>query len=136
MSIPNFLKSSATTNHDVVMLILRILFGGFMLMHGYPKLMKLLAGNLAFADPIGLGAGLSLGLTVFAEFLCALLVLFGLGTRIACIPLIITMLVAAFVIHGADPIGDKELALIYLGGYLAIFLGGGGKFSLDRFVFK
>lgn len=38
--------------------------------HGLPKMQKLLAGNLEFADPIGLGPGLSLGLAVFGELVC------------------------------------------------------------------
>jgi len=115
-------------------LLLRIVGGGFMLTHGIPKLMKLLAGNFQFGDPIGLGVEASLILTVFAEFLCALCVLIGLGTRMATLPLIITMAVAAFIVHGADPFGKKELALIYLGIYGVLFFLGSGKYSVDALL--
>jgi len=40
--------------------------------------------------------------------------------------------VAFFIIHGADPFGEKELAAIYGIGYIAIALIGPGKFSVDR----
>ena len=116
------------------LLLLRLSAGGFMLTHGYSKLQKLLAGNFQFADPIGLGPEISLGLAVFAEFLCSILIVLGLGTRLAAIPLIVTMAIAAFVAHGADPFARKELALFYLVSYVVLFLVGSGKFSIDRFI--
>lgn len=134
MSFLKNLYSTHVLNSDWVALILRIIGGGFMLAHGYPKLIKLLNGNLQFADPIGLGVGPSLFLTVFAEFFCGLLLLLGLGTRLASIPLFITMFVAAFVVHGADPFAKKEKALIYLLVYLALFLFGSGKYSVDNLI--
>ena len=105
-----------------------------MLTHGYSKLQKLLAGNFQFADPIGLGPEISLGLAVFAEFLCSILIVLGLGTRLASIPLIVTMAIAAFITHGADPFGRKELALFYLISYTVLLLMGSGKLSVDRFI--
>ena len=38
----------------------------------------------------------------------------GLGTRLASIPLMITMFVAAYISHVVDPFGRKEMALLYL----------------------
>ena len=119
-------------NH-IAKLLLRIAFGGFMLTHGIPKMMKLFAGGeIQFADPIGLGATVSLILTVFAEVICAALILIGFKTKWATYPLIITMLVAAFIVHGNDPFGKKEFALLYAVWFLAISLLGACKFSIDR----
>jgi len=124
--------TTSLKNADMALLVMRIIGGGFMLAHGIPKLMKLFAGGeIKFANPFGIGAGPSLALTVFAEVLCAGLILIGFKTRLATIPLIITMLVAAFMIHGADPFGKKELALMYLGVYTALLMLGSGKFSVD-----
>tara|TARA_R110002050_G_scaffold61142_1_gene135327 strand:- start:1974 stop:2123 length:150 start_codon:yes stop_codon:yes gene_type:complete len=44
------------------------------------------------------------------------------------------MFVAAFIVHGADPIARKELAILYLVLYIMLFVFEGGKFSLDYFV--
>ena len=115
-------------------LVLRIIGGGLMLAHGIPKLLKLFRGDFQFADPIGLGPGISLGLTVFAEFLCAVFILIGFKSKLASVPLMITMLVAGLIVHGADPFGKKELALIYFGIYLAIFMLGSGKYSIDKML--
>lgn len=129
--------TTSLKNADIALLVLRIIGGGFMLAHGIPKLMKLFAGGeIKFANPFGIGAGPSLGLTVFAEVLCAGLILVGLKTRLATIPLIITMLVAALMIHGSDPFGKKELALMYLGVYTALLMLGSGKFSVDGMMSK
>lgn len=115
-------------------LLLRLAAGGFMLTHGYPKLQRMLAGDFQFGDPIGLGPEISLGLAVFAEFFCSLLLVLGLGTRLATIPLIVTMAVAAFIAHGADPFGRKEMALLYLVTYVVLLLTGSGKYSVDRLI--
>jgi putative oxidoreductase len=120
---------------DFVLLFVRITVAAFMLTHGYPKLLKLLAGGeIRFADPFGFGMTFSLVLAVFAEFFCSILVGFGIATRIAAIPLIITMSVAAFIAHGADPFGKKELALLYLVTYIFLLFAGSGKFSADYLI--
>jgi len=115
-------------------LLLRLAAGGFMLTHGYGKLQQLMTGEFQFADPIGVGPEVSLVLAVFAEFFCSLLVMLGLGTRLATIPLIVTMAVAAFIAHGADPFGRKEMALLYLVIYVVLLLTGSGKYSVDRLI--
>jgi len=126
------------TNEDLLnltVLVERLTVAVLMITHGLPKLNKLLAGGeIQFADPLGFGPVLSLVLVVFAEFFCSVLIGIGLGTRLASIPLIITMLVAAFITHGADPIGKKELALLYLVIYLFLLVTGSRKFSVDFLI--
>lgn len=126
------------TNEDylnMVILIVRLTVAALMITHGLPKLNTLLAGGeIHFPDPIGLGPILSLVLVVFAEFFCSVLIGIGLGTRLASIPLIITMLVAAFIAHAADPIGKKEMALLYLAFYLLLLVTGSRKFSVDYLI--
>ncbi|MEM9362196.1 MAG: DoxX family protein [Bacteroidota bacterium] len=112
--------------------LLRILPSAMMLTHGFPKLQKLLSGNTEFANPIGIGEAPSLFLTVIGEFLCPILIIIGFKTRWAAIPAAITMAVAAFVVHGSDPLGKKELALLYLICFVVIYLLGPGKYSIDK----
>ncbi|MGI0108275.1 DoxX family protein [Salinimicrobium sp. WS361] len=117
---------------DMVLLLLRIGIGAMMLVHGWPKFQTLLAGGeIQFPGVMGMSPALSLGLAVFAEFLCSILLIFGLATRLASIPLIITMVVAVFIIHANDPFANQELGLHYLLTYLALLILGGGKYSLD-----
>ena len=112
--------------------LLRIVPSAFMLTHGYPKLMKLINGNTEFADPFGIGQAPSLFLAVIGEFICPLLMIIGFKTRWAAIPAAITMFVAAFIAHGSDPFGRKELPLLYLAFFVIIMLLGPGKYSVDK----
>ena len=106
-----------------------------MLTHGLPKLTKLLNGNFAFADPIGIGEVPSLVMAVLTEVLCSLFLILGLASRVVLIPLIFTMAVALFIIHAADPFDVKEHALLFLIPYITLYLTGPGKFSLDKKLF-
>jgi putative oxidoreductase len=121
---------------DYASLVLRLTLGLMMLNHGIPKMMNLLNGEMKFGDPIGIGVPASLALTVFAEVICSVLVAAGLWTRLALIPLMITMLVAVGIVHFNDELGVKEGALMYLLPYIALFLLGSGKFSMDAFMKK
>ena len=116
------------------LLVLRAGAGAFMMTHGVPKLQKLLAGDLAFADPFGIGSTPSLILAVFAEVFCSALVVLGIATRLATIPLIVTMSVAAFMIHANDPFARKEMAFLYLLIFITILVYGSGKFALGNVI--
>ena len=72
---------------------------------------------------------------MFAEFFCSLLLIAGLFTRFAIVPLAITMAVAAFKAHGGDVFGDGEMAFLYLAIYISLFLKGAGAYSADKFLF-
>ncbi len=118
--------------YDLGLLLLRVGFSALMLTHGIPKLLQLISGNFSFGDPIGIGSTASLILTVIAEAICPILIIIGLKTRLSAIPVVITMAVAAFIVHGNDPLATKEMALLYLIGFLGIALMGGGRFGLSR----
>ncbi|WP_153558336.1 DoxX family protein [Roseimaritima sediminicola] len=122
------------TLNSTGLLVLRVLFGLLMLVHGWQKLSGF--GELAevFPDPIGIGSRLSLILAIGAEFGCSLLLIIGLATRLATIPLAFTMLVAGLVVHSDDPWQKKELAFCYLTVYIVLLLTGPGKFSLDHLL--
>ncbi len=115
-------------------MIFRLVFGLSMIIgHGWSKLMRLFGeGPIEFRDPIGLGPEVSLVLAVFAEVVCAALVAAGLYTRLATIPLIITMLVAWLLVHISDPFSNQEKAILYLAGFVMLLLAGPGRFSLDH----
>lgn len=122
---------------DLAYLITRLLFGGTMLIaHGLPKLLSFSDRMNSFPDPLGVGNSLSLGLTIFAEVLCAGLVALGLFTRWVSGPMVVTMGVAAFIVHANDPWQKKELAFVYMIGYVITGLLGSGRFSLDFLIRK
>lgn len=139
-------------NLSLGLLILRIGIAGYMITHGWGKVQMILAGqHEMFGDPVGLGSQLSLWLVTFAEFVCAILVLAGLATRVAAVPVVIAMTVAAFVAHGNDPWTMQEAAMRFFSGaskswaskqpalmfasvFLALVFTGAGRYSVDAWI--
>ena len=126
---------------SIGLLILRLGAGGFMASHGWGKVQMVLAGKFEeFPDPIGMGKKLSLISAAGAEFVCAMLVVIGLATRVAALPVVFTMGVAAFVVHKADPLlagspgPAKEGALMFLIPFLTLVFTGPGAFSFDAWL--
>jgi len=114
---------------DLALLILRLASGGLMLTHGIPKINMLFASPIKFSDPIGIGEIPSLIFALIGEVLAPVLIILGYKTKIATIPSIITMLVAAFIVHASDPIDTKEKALLFLAMFITILLAGPGKYN-------
>ncbi len=124
------------SHSDGALLVLRLFVGFMMLLgHGGDKLLRFSEQVTHFPDPLGLGPGLSLVLVIFAEFFCSLAIVFGVLTRLATIPLIVTMLVAGFFVHGGDTWAQQEVAVIYLICYLVLFFAGSGRYSIDNKLF-
>ncbi len=121
---------------DFGLLLLRLTFGLLMMGHGLGKVQDLIAGKTAFPDPIGIGSGPSLALAAFAEFFCALAVVLGFKTRWAAIPVVVTMLVAAFIFHAGDGWEKQEFPLLYASAFLALVFTGSGRHSLDAWIKK
>jgi len=103
-----------------------------MLTHGIPKVNMLLASPIQFSDPLGIGAIPSLIGVLIGEVIAPLFIIIGFKTKIATIPTIITMAVAAFVVHANDSIDVKEKALLFLVCFIVILLAGPGRFSVDK----
>jgi putative oxidoreductase len=132
---------SSPLDHDTKgslgLLVGRLMFGLIMAFaHGMGKVppsQGLIDGVTAMGLPLPGFMAWSAGL---AEFAGGLLIAVGLFTRPAALLWIVTMLVAAFVAHGADPLQKKELALLYLSFGVVLLGSGGGKFSLDNLLNK
>lgn len=102
--------------------------------HGLGKWMTLFGGGeIQFAAPFKIEAMPSLAVSVFTEAICAILLILGLLTRWALIPLIINMLVAIAAVHISDGFGVIEKALVYLLGFIMLVFTGPGRYFLDFF---
>lgn len=133
-----YASGTSVFNVDLTSLILRLTAGSFMIYgHGAGKFAKFFSDEaIEFIDPFGISATATLGLVIFAEVICAFLVILGLMTRYALIPLMLTMLYAVFIAHGEDPFRQKEMGLLYFFIFVAVMLLGPGKYSFDRMIRK
>lgn len=126
---------------NFLLLAIRLFWGINLAVHGWQKIQNPQATIESFRG-IGIpypeiGYYLSTG----AEFFCAILLVIGLFSRIAAIPIIINMIVAYVMAH-SDSIKDLWLEtspfftqgpFLYLYAALIVFCFGPGKFSLDYF---
>jgi len=122
---------------DAGLLLLR--FGpGFTMAyaHGWGKLMHFGEYSADFYNFLGLGGAFSLALTVTAELFCSILIMIGLGTRLASIPLIITMMVIVFDLKADKPLSEFETPLLFMMIFVVLLITGAGKYSLDYKFFS
>ena len=129
----NFLPRSP----DLALLVLRLWIGGSMLLlHGWTKIRDFSTMQKDFLDPFGIGQPASLGLCIFAETVCSVLLALGLFTRFAALGGAINMGVAFVIAHKMDLKlgvgGSGELAFLYFAGYVTLFIAGGGRFGFDN----
>ena len=126
----NFLPRSA----DLALLLLRVWHGAaLLLLHGWGKLSGFSSMAGKFPDPFGIGSTPSLALAVVGETVCTTLIILGFFTRVAALGSAITMATAFWYAHGGRLTGTNngELAFVFLGVFVALFIAGAGKYSLD-----
>jgi putative oxidoreductase len=123
-------------NTDIAALLLRLIFGGLFIYHGYSKLAAFDQILPMFQDFLGIGAKLSFILLICAELGCGILVTIGFLTRITVIPIAFAMTMAFFMAHANDPFMNKELPFTFLLLTTVVFTLGSGKYSVDGLLFK
>ena len=114
------------------LLLLRIGFSAAMVTHGYGKFMKVLAGDLSFGDPIGIGPTASLILCAIAEFITPIFLIVGWKTRWLSLIAAINMLVAFIIAHDGDLFSKKEKSFLFLIAFVVLYFTGPGRYSIDR----
>lgn len=135
-SLLNWFLSIRIVALDAAILIIRVPAGLFLMQYGYEKFSKYAEWSKDFPDPLGVGSPVSLALCISAELFAAGLLALGLFTRFALVPLIFNMTVVAFIIHANDPMRTKEHAFTFLFIFIALFLTGPGRFSIDKLFMK
>lgn len=131
-----------TANYtNLALLLLRIVIGLMMIFgHGWGKLMKVIDGNWAFPEIMGMPSSVSLILAVLIEVGCSILLILGFRTRLVATFLFLIMGSALLFVHGQDPLfiahadggGSKELPILYGIVYLTLALAGGGRYGVSR----
>jgi putative oxidoreductase len=134
------------TEQSLSSLPLRLIAGIIFTAHGAQKLFAWfggygLDGTGQWMESIGLTPGYLMALlSGGAEFIGGLLLIAGFLTRPASFVLAITMIVAIFSVHIKNGLfmsnNGFEFGLTLLALTLALFIQGGGKYSVDNAVFN
>jgi putative oxidoreductase len=129
---------SSISKESIALAFVRIMVGVVFLAHGLQKLLVFHYGGVAgMLHQMGIPApGVSAALLITAETLGGLLLLTGLYTRLAAIPVGFTMIVAITQVHLRHGFfaqgGGFEYPLTLLVATIALTIGGGGALALDH----
>ncbi|WP_455922890.1 DoxX family protein [Pseudomonas putida] len=116
---------------DLALLWLRVCAAVFLLtVHGLPKLLNFQAQLQLIEDPFHLGAVPTLCLAIFAEVLCPLLIIAGVFTRLACLPVLAVLLVALVFVHPEWSLEQGQFAWLLLILFTTILIGGAGRLAV------
>ena len=115
---------------DSAILFMRIFIGAMMLTHGIGKIQNYNAIVNSFPDPLGIGSADSFTLITLTEVGCSVLIIMGLFTRLATLPLIFGMYIATFIAFPEKTFAEGELSFVYMGVYIMLLVSGGGRYAL------
>lgn len=118
------------------MLVMRVVLGLILISHGYPKLVNFATLRHKFMNFLSLGSTTSLVLIIFAELFCGFLLVIGMFTRLAAIPIVIGMAVVFFVASHGNLFSEGERGGMYMATALFILLCGPGRISVDGMIGK
>lgn len=131
------LKKLLEPNESLVagLVIVRIFAGGIIISFGFEIFnAEAMAGYTEWLTDVGVPSpGFMAHVGKVAELVCGTMLLLGLFTRLASIPLMITMIVINFVMLEGNL---KESPFFLLLLFATFFFVGGGKYSLDEVIRK
>jgi putative oxidoreductase len=132
------MANTSDSKQSVALGVIRMIVGLVFVLHGAQKIFIYhYAGVVGLFHQIGIPApAVSAALAMAAEFVGGLLLLSGLYTRLAAIPVAFTMLVAITQVHLHAGFfaqgGGFEYPLTLLVATIALVIGGSGAFALDN----
>lgn len=116
---------------DAALLFLRLAGSALLLtVHGLPKLLNFGHELTLIEDPLGLGAPLTLSLAIFAEVLCPLLIMLGLFTRAACVPILVVLLVSLLLVHPQWSLAEGQFGWLLLILFTTVLVAGPGRYAI------
>jgi putative oxidoreductase len=141
-----FFRSANPINMDLGLLIIRLIIGILMAFYGWEKLShftEMAASefwnkNVSF---LGLKGKIPLALTIFAELVCSITLIFGLFTRASllflsfCMAYIFLVVFPFSIVSKGDNGYSFNDAFVYFLIYTGLFFTGPGKYSLDYKLF-
>ncbi|MGY6027936.1 LysR family transcriptional regulator [Phytobacter sp. AG2a] len=98
--------------------------------HGLPKVLNFSEELTRIEDPFGFGPWMSLLPAIFAEVVCPIFIILGIGTRLACLPIIAVLLVAMLVVHPQWSIGEGQFGWLLLIIFTTLALTGAGNWRV------
>lgn len=118
---------------EMAILFLRVFIGGVMLLHMIGKLQDYDNYVLNFQSIVGLNHATSFALSILFEGLFAVMIIMGVGTRLAASLMAIVMIVSICeaLMQGTVTDAESKLEFIYIGIYITLVISGGGRYAIS-----
>lgn len=118
---------------EMAILFLRVFIGGVMLLHMIGKLQDYDNYVLNFQSIVGLNHATSFALSILFEGLFAVMIIMGVGTRLAAALMAIVMIVSICeaLMQGTVTDAESKLEFIYIGIYITLVISGGGRYAIS-----
>lgn len=100
--------------------------------HGLPKVFYFSEELTRIEDPFGFGPWMSLLPAIFAEVVCPLLIIAGVGARLACLPIIGVLLVAMLAVHPGWSLAEGQFGWLLLIVFTTLMITGPGNWRPGR----
>jgi putative oxidoreductase len=116
---------------DAALLFLRVTASVLVLLvHGLPKALHYASQLDAIEDPLHFGKTLTLAFAIFAEVVCPLLMIAGIATRLAALPIMLVSVIALGLVHREWTLDQGQFAWMLLILFGTIAIGGAGRYRL------
>lgn len=126
-----------STSFHALMLIFRFAISlQLMIAHGLKKIGIGVAEAEHVPNPLLLPESLNSFLAISTNLFFPVLVILGLFTRIAVLPILAVTLTGYFIVHWNDPLPAKDMPFMYSVCFLLLLILGPGKYSLDYYINK
>jgi putative oxidoreductase len=100
--------------------------------HGLPKVLHYTSQAAAIEDPFHFGKTLSISFAIFAEVVCPPLMILGIATRLAAIPILVVTMTALLFVHRDWSVSQGQFAWMLLIIFGTIAIAGPGRYRLAR----
>jgi len=116
---------------DVGLLYLRVTGSLLLLLvNGLPKVLHYTA-QAVIEDPLHIGRSPTIWLAIFAEVICPLLMIVGIGVRVAAIPIMVVTVIALTLVHPDWTLEQAQFAWMLLIIFGTVAIGGAGRFRIS-----
>ena len=127
----------ASTVLHIALLVFRIAVSiELVLAHGLKKLGIGVATAEVVPNPLHLPETINNAFAIAGNLVFPWLVMLGLFTRLAILPILAITLTGYFVVHWHDSLLEKDTPFMYSISFIFLWVVGPGKYSLDNLIYQ
>jgi putative oxidoreductase len=127
----------SSNSFHLVMLFFRVIVSvQLIVVHGLKKIGVGVAEAELIPNPLHLPEKINQYFAISSNLVFPILIILGLLTRLAILPVLAVTLTGYFIVHWSDPLLAKDIPFMYSLIFLLLFFLGPGKYSIDYFINK